>query len=132
MFTFWERMSKKRTSRSGQASAEEETAALTEEALEPEAELQGKEIRRMVVPVPGLTIVELAAKNEVDWSSFCTRGTCARCRCHVSRGAENLSGPNPAEEARLDPEEIEAGYRLGCQARIERPGPVSIKHTPYF
>lgn len=99
---------------------------------EPVVYLQGREISRHVVPVTGLTVLELAERNGVDWNSFCKRGTCARCRCQVSEGLERLSAPNEAEENRLDPEEIEEGYRLGCQVKLEQDGPVSIRHAPYF
>ncbi|UNK21324.1 (2Fe-2S)-binding protein [Paenibacillus sp. N3/727] len=95
-------------------------------------ELKGRNIQRFVAPVIGLTVLDLAEKNEVDWNSFCKRGTCARCRCHVSEGLEYLSPPNEAEKKRLDPEEIDEGYRLGCQTKLERIGAISIKHAPYF
>lgn len=108
-------------------------AAAGDDAGEPVVYLQGRnQIAKHVVPVIGLTVLELAERNGVDWNSFCKRGTCARCRCHVSEGLEHLSAPNEAEENRLDPEEIEEGYRLGCQAKLEQDGPVSIRHAPYF
>lgn len=99
---------------------------------EPVIELLGRNVQRLVVPVTGSTILELAERNEVDWNSFCKRGTCARCRCLVVEGIEHLSEPNLAEERRLDPEEIEEGYRLGCQSKLESSGPMTIKHAPYF
>ncbi|KOR90759.1 ferredoxin [Paenibacillus solani] len=95
-------------------------------------ELSGREVQRSVAPVLGITVLDLAERNDVDWNSFCKRGTCARCRCLVIEGIEYLSEPNLAEERRLDPEEMEEGYRLGCQSKIEAVGPVKIKHTPYF
>lgn len=95
-------------------------------------ELKGRQVQRFVAPVIGMTILDLAEKNEVDWNSFCKRGTCARCRCHITEGIEYLSAPNIAEEKRLDPEEIDEGYRLGCQSKLERIGTISIKHAPYF
>lgn len=101
----------------------------TEEKL---VELKGKNIQRHVAPVIGMTVLELAERNEVDWNSYCKRGTCARCRCHVSEGMEYLSLPNEAEEKRLDPEEIDEGYRLGCQTKLDKIGVISIKHAPYF
>lgn len=95
-------------------------------------ELSGRQIGKSVAPVLGMTVLDLAERNDVDWNSFCKRGTCARCRCLVSEGAEHMSAPNEAEEQRLDPEELEQGYRLGCQSRIESVGRVKIKHAPYF
>jgi 2Fe-2S ferredoxin len=95
-------------------------------------ELKGRKIRRVVEPVIGSSILELAERNRVDWLSNCRRGTCARCRCLVEEGMELLSGPSEAEKARLEREELEEGYRLGCQARLIRPGKVVVRHAPYF
>lgn len=128
MFKFWKGRKEKHTS----LPAQEVTTEARKEEGEAIILLQVKNIQRFVVPVVGLTVLELAEKNEVDWKSICKRGICARCRCHVSEGMDFLSEPNEAEEARLDPEEIEEGYRLGCQARLVRAGAVTVKHSPYF
>jgi ferredoxin, 2Fe-2S len=105
---------------------------MIEAVPDPIIELTGREVQRSVAPVLGMTVLDLAERNDVDWNSFCKRGTCARCRCMVAEGIEYLSEPNLAEEQRLDPEEIEEGYRLGCQSKIEAVGPIKIKHSPYF
>lgn len=94
--------------------------------------LIGRSIRRQVEAPEGMTILELAQKHEVDWNSNCKRGTCARCRCLVVDGREYLSESNEAELNRLEPEELEEGYRLACQTRIRTAGPVTVKYTPYF
>lgn len=94
--------------------------------------LQGRTIQQDVQPIIGASILYLADKNKVDWYSNCKRGTCARCRSQVIEGAEYLSEPNEAEVARLEPEEIEQGYRLGCQTKVEKIGKVNVKHAPYF
>lgn len=95
-------------------------------------ELQGKRVTRSIVPVVGSTILELADRNRVDWQSHCQRGTCARCRCQVLEGGDRLAEPTSAELARLTPEELERGYRLGCQVRIASAGKIVVKHAPYF
>lgn len=95
-------------------------------------ELKGRTIQKHIVPEVGMSILELAMKNDVDWNSYCKRGTCARCRCHVDAGPENLSEPNEAEQWRLTEEEIEEGFRLGCQTKVVKPGKASVKHSPYF
>lgn len=95
-------------------------------------ELKGRQVQKKVVPVVGKSILELAMKNKVDWNSLCTKGTCARCRCQVTAGQENLSEPNDAEKWRLTDEEIEEGYRLGCQTKVAKAGETSVKHSPYF
>ncbi len=80
----------------------------------------------------GLTILDLALKNDVDWGFSCTRGTCARCRCLVTDGAGFLTEPTEEELVRLDEEEIKAGFRLGCQVAVESAGPVCVTYKPYF
>ena len=86
---------------------------------------------REAAPVVGATLLELAEAHRAGWLSNCRRGTCARCRCLVTEGMEFLSAPNEAETERLTPEELEQGYRLGCQARVERAGRIAARHAPY-
>lgn len=95
-------------------------------------ELRGRTVLKQVEPVIGESILKLALKNKVDWSSSCTRGSCARCRCFVSEGMEHLSEANEAEWARLEPEEIEEGYRLACQTSVRTAGTVKIRLKTYF
>jgi len=109
--------------------------ALEEQTFDPSGpwiELKGRKIRRKANPVVGVSILELAEKHGVDWSSNCRRGTCARCRCLVIEGREFLTEPNAAEIDRLTEEEIDKGYRLGCQARVERCGNIVVQHASYF
>lgn len=94
--------------------------------------LRGRSVQREVKTVLGTTLLKLAEQHEVDWSSNCRRGTCARCRCLVTEGMEFLSEPNPAEIARLEPEELAQGFRLGCQATIVKDGECKVEHAPYF
>lgn len=90
--------------------------------------LTGRTIHKEVNAEVGLTILELAKKHKVDWSWMCSKGTCASCRCYVSEGMKYLSPPNEAELDRLDPQDIEEGYRLGCQTTIVEQGEVSVQH----
>lgn len=129
MFKFWK---KKKGGDSGDNASIPAAEGMMEAVPDPIIELAGREVRRSVAPVLGMTVLDLAERNDVDWNSFCKRGTCARCRCLVLEGIEHLSEPNLAEERRLDPEEIEEGYRLGCQSKIQAVGPIKIKHAPYF
>ncbi len=129
VFKFWK---KKKGGDSGDNASIPAAEGMMEAVPDPIIELAGREVRRSVAPVLGMTVLDLAERNDVDWNSFCKRGTCARCRCLVLEGIEHLSEPNLAEERRLDPEEIEEGYRLGCQSKIQAVGPIKIKHAPYF
>lgn len=95
-------------------------------------ELKARKIQKTVETETRLTILDLAMKHEVDWGFSCTRGTCARCRCFVSSGMEHLSEPSEAEEIRLEPEELEQGFRLACQAVVKTAGSLSVTHKPYF
>ncbi|GIP32379.1 2Fe-2S iron-sulfur cluster-binding protein [Paenibacillus sp. J2TS4] len=95
-------------------------------------QLKGRFGTETVEAETGLSILELALKNKVDWGFSCTRGTCARCRCHISEGMEFLTEPTEAELNRLDPEEFDEGYRLGCQARIKEIGPIKATNKTYF
>jgi 2Fe-2S ferredoxin len=45
---------------------------------------------------------------------------------------EYLEKPTDEELDRLEPDEIEQGYRLGCQAVIKQAGRVTVVHKPYF
>ena len=94
--------------------------------------LKGRRMEKTVEAVIGLTLLEHALKNDVEWGFSCTRGTCARCRTRIESGMEYLSEPNEAELLRLDPEEIEQGYRLGCQAKVVARGTVKAVHETYF
>ncbi|MDD9267626.1 2Fe-2S iron-sulfur cluster-binding protein [Paenibacillus sp. GCM10023248] len=95
-------------------------------------ELKTRKTQKTIEPDPGLSILDHALKADVEWGFSCTRGTCARCRCYVAEGRELLSLPSEAEEDRLEPEEIEQGYRLACQCIVKQAGRISVTHKPYF
>ncbi|WP_248925416.1 2Fe-2S iron-sulfur cluster-binding protein [Paenibacillus hamazuiensis] len=96
-------------------------------------ELKGRKVQKQVDAEKGMSILDLALKHEVDWGFSCTRGTCARCRCLVTEGLEHLAKPTDEELDRLEPEEIEGGFRLGCQALIkQQEGTIVVVHKPYF
>lgn len=95
-------------------------------------ELKGRRVSRTVDAAVGDTILQLALAFDVDWGFNCTRGTCARCRCRIDSGMERLIEPTEAERDRLEPEELESGFRLGCQAAVKEVGPVTAVWKPYF
>ncbi|MEK0314144.1 2Fe-2S iron-sulfur cluster-binding protein [Cohnella sp. 56] len=94
--------------------------------------LKGRTIEAQTEPVVGATLLELAQRAGIDWQFNCSRGTCARCRCIVTEGASHLEESTDAEWDRLGPDELDAGYRLGCQARIASPGTISAVNRTYF
>ncbi|NEW06091.1 (2Fe-2S)-binding protein [Paenibacillus sp. SYP-B3998] len=95
-------------------------------------ELKTRKTQKMMPIDTGLTLLDHALKHDVDWGFSCIRGTCARCRCYVDLGRELLAQPTEAEEDRLEPEELEQGYRLACQCAVKQGGDISVTHKPYF
>ncbi|GBF72756.1 hypothetical protein PA598K_01022 [Paenibacillus sp. 598K] len=96
-------------------------------------ELKGRTIEAKVEAEAGLSLLDLALKHKVDWGFSCTRGTCARCRCLVLEGMEHLEEITDAEWDRLDDDEMEEGYRLGCQAIVKSgAGTIRAVNKTYF
>ncbi len=63
--------------------------------------LTGRTLTKTVEPKVGLSLLNLAQNASVDWQFNCSRGTCARCRCLVTEGAELLVEASDAEWDRL-------------------------------
>ena len=95
-------------------------------------ELKTRKSQVQLTPETGLTLLDHALKADFEWGFSCTRGTCARCRCYVAEGRALLSEPSEAEEVRLEPEELEQGFRLACQCVVKQVGQISVTHKPYF
>ena len=95
-------------------------------------DLKGRTIHKRVEPVIGQSLLDIALHNGIDWQFSCTRGTCARCRCLVETGRDLLREPSDAEWDRLDEEELEQGYRLGCQAIVRQAGELIAVNKTYF
>ncbi len=69
----------------------------------------------------GSSILEALRKSGVEITSLCGGfGLCGKCRVIVVSGGENLSKPSDVEKKHLIREEIERGYRLACQAIVEK------------
>lgn len=94
--------------------------------------LTGRTITKAVETQLGKSLLKIAQEASIDWQFNCSRGTCARCRCIVQEGAELLSESSDAEWDRLGPDELDAGYRLGCQAIVEREGIIVAVNKTYF
>ena len=50
----------------------------------------------------------------------------------MTEGADLLAEVTDAEWDRLGPEELEQGYRLGCQAAVEKTGTIVAANKTYF
>ncbi|MGD8237720.1 MAG: ASKHA domain-containing protein [Armatimonadota bacterium] len=67
----------------------------------------------------GATVMDAAEAAGISvWAPCGRRGVCGQCRIRVADG-DGCSQPSEAEVELLSPGEIEAGWRLGCQARVE-------------
>lgn len=94
--------------------------------------LTGRTITKTVEPQLGKSLLEHAMQASVDWQFNCSRGTCARCRCSIVTGAEFLADVSDAEWDRLGPDELDEGYRLGCQAIVLKAGDIKAINRTYF
>ncbi|BFH69317.1 MAG: 2Fe-2S iron-sulfur cluster-binding protein [Paenibacillus dendritiformis] len=97
-----------------------------------EIKLRGREREAAVTVQVGTTLLEAAIQAKVDWSYSCTRGTCARCRCRIVSGYDNLGDVTDAEWNRMEEDEFHQGYRLACQTTVVKDGQVEVIHKPYF
>lgn len=71
------------------------------------------------------TLQDAAGQLGVDIESICGgEQKCGKCKVIVDEGIENLSPLEESERELLTDEEIDAGYRLSCMARVK--GPVSV------
>jgi 2Fe-2S ferredoxin len=94
--------------------------------------LTGRTLTKIVEAQVGSSLLAHAQLVSVDWQFNCSRGTCAKCRCSVLEGADLLGEPNDAEWDRLGQDELEAGYRLGCQAIVVKAGDIKAINRTYF
>ena len=94
--------------------------------------LKGRTVSKTVDIKVGRTLLDHAITHNIDLGFSCTRGTCARCRCYIEEGRALLNAPTDAEYDRLDEDELEQGYRLGCQAAIVGDGAVRAVNRTYF
>ncbi len=94
--------------------------------------LTGRTLTKTVEPQIGQSLLQLAQQASVDWQFNCSRGTCAKCRCIIVEGAGLLAEPSDAEWDRLGPDELDAGYRLGCQTIVVKSGDIKAINRTYF
>jgi uncharacterized 2Fe-2S/4Fe-4S cluster protein (DUF4445 family) len=75
----------------------------------------------------GTTVIDAAKKLGIDISSLCGgKGTCGKCKVKMQTGIEGL---NPLTEQELDylsKDEIDANFRLACQAKVTLPSVVLV------
>ncbi len=73
-------------------------------------------IGRRAVVAPGMTLLEAAQDAGVEIAAVCGgAGSCGKCRVQLIEG--ELSAPTASEQRFFRSAELEAGFRLACQAR---------------
>ncbi|MBY8984536.1 MAG: DUF4445 domain-containing protein [Candidatus Lokiarchaeota archaeon] len=77
-------------------------------------------ISRRVLLTSDLSIYDLLSELNTPIRSICGgMGTCGKCRILIQKGKEFLTPPNNPEKKFLDHRELEEGWRLACQSRID-------------
>ena len=67
----------------------------------------------------GVSILDAALEHGVELYHTCGgNASCSTCRVLVLKGVENLSGIETAERQVLDAFDLQAPFRLGCQAEV--------------
>ncbi len=77
----------------------------------------------------GASLLDAARAADAPEGSACG-GVCACSTCHVyvREGRQLLSEPEEAEEDILDKAfDVRLDSRLGCQAKVERDGPITVE-----
>lgn len=77
----------------------------------------------------GTYLIDAAKRLGAPLGTGCTRGKadCVTCLVHVSIGADLLSSPGAIEQTALGTEQLDQGFRLACQAKIEGFGEVIVR-----
>ena len=96
-----------------------------------ERRMQSRELRvtfqptgQSVFVLPGTLLLEAAGRAGVVLQTPCGgRGTCGKCQIRVLDGR---CSPSAADKHILSAEQVQQGYRLACQRRIDTPLVVEI------
>jgi uncharacterized 2Fe-2S/4Fe-4S cluster protein (DUF4445 family) len=72
-------------------------------------------VGRRILVAPGTTLLEAAQQAGVEIAAVCGgAGSCGKCRVQLMSG--ELAAPTASERRFFDETELQAGYRLACQA----------------
>jgi ferredoxin len=77
----------------------------------------------------GTYLIDAAKRLGAPLGTGCLRGKgdCTSCLVHVSIGADLLSIPGAVEQSALGTEQLNQGFRLACQTKIEGFGEVVVR-----
>ena len=82
---------------------------------------------RTVFVLPGTKITEAAARAGLTLNTPCGgAGTCGKCRVRI---IENSEAPTDADKNFFSQEDLDKGWRLGCQACIEKQTAIHIPQS---
>ena len=85
---------------------------------------------RAVYVLPGTKLLEAAGAAGLAVESPCGgKGTCGKCRVQFTHGAP---APGKADQARFDPDQLQAGWRLACQAAVPADAVVFVPAASLF
>jgi uncharacterized 2Fe-2S/4Fe-4S cluster protein (DUF4445 family) len=83
--------------------------------------------KHVAVPI-GRTLLEVAQELGVEISAVCGGvGTCGKCKVLVKEGAALLEPPTASEKSFIRDDEIDFGYRLGCEAVMRVDGLLTVE-----
>ncbi|MBN1863936.1 MAG: 2Fe-2S iron-sulfur cluster binding domain-containing protein, partial [Victivallales bacterium] len=85
---------------------------------------------RTISMLRGATVLEAAARVGLVIETPCGGGgTCGKCRIQITANADS---PTEADKAAFSEEELDSGWRLACQQRIESAMTVFVPDTSLF
>ncbi|MHA2283869.1 MAG: 2Fe-2S iron-sulfur cluster-binding protein, partial [Promethearchaeota archaeon] len=77
-------------------------------------------ISRRVLLTSDLSVYDLLSELAIPIRSICGGlGTCGKCRLLIQKGKDYLTAPSNIEKDFLDEKELEEGWRLACQSKID-------------
>ncbi|MHA1885569.1 MAG: 2Fe-2S iron-sulfur cluster-binding protein, partial [Promethearchaeota archaeon] len=77
-------------------------------------------ISRRVFVLSDITFFEMLSDLRIQIRSVCGgMGTCGKCKILIQKGKEFLNPPTQAEKKLLDLKDLEFGWRLACQTKID-------------
>ncbi|MEP4546409.1 MAG: 2Fe-2S iron-sulfur cluster-binding protein [Saccharospirillum sp.] len=74
--------------------------------------------RKTVSVAENSNLLRVSLREQCGLPFKCGGGNCGTCKCHIDKGLENTDPVKKKERNILSDEDIENGYRLGCQTFI--------------
>lgn len=88
-------------------------------------------VSRRIHLLHDITLYQMLIDSGIRISSLCGGiGSCGKCKVLIQKGLEFLNHPSNAELEFLEKGEIEKGWRLACQCRIDNNKIKQIKQKP--